>query len=291
MTTTNSNALTVGLLHPGQMGTFVGASVMAAGQRVIWTSAGRGPATIARAAREGLEDVQSLDRLVEQADIILSVCPPHAAEDVARQVAALGFARTYVDANATSPATARRIAGTVEGAGATFVDGGIIGVPTPRHGETRLYLSGEQAEYVASVIGGPGLLEVIPIAGPPGAASALKMAYSTWTKAGSAMLLNILAMTHNEGVYEALMYEWSRSHPQLEAHIARLRGSAAKAWRYVGEMEEMADTYEANGLPRGFHEAAAEVYRRLVQHKDDPDAPTGRELATELLAEEQQAAR
>lgn len=286
MTTSNGNTpatTTVGLLHPGKMGSFVGKSIADAGVRVLWCSDGRSPATAARAEADGLEAVSTLAELVSASDIVLSVCPPHAAEEQAAAVAACGFDGIYVDGNAVSPATSRTVAETVEGAGATFVDGGIIGVPTTNHGETRLYLSGELAPHVASILNGPGYLEVIPIDGPPGAASALKMAYSTWTKAGSAMLAAILAMTQNEGVYDALMSEWARSHPELEARAARLKGGAAKAWRFVGEMEEMADTYEANGLPRGFHEAAADIYRRLVQFKDDPDAPGGAELAQELL--------
>jgi len=277
---------TVGLIHPGQMGSFVGASIVAAGVRVLWASEDRSAATAARAEFNGLEGVPSLAVLVEQSDIVLSVCPPHAAEHVANEVAALGFSRIYVDANAVSPATARRVATTVEAAGATFVDGSIIGVPARQKGETRLYLAGEQAAHLASIFDGPGLLDVISIDGPPGAASALKMAYSTWTKAGSAMLAMILAMTQREGVYDALVAEWEISHPELAARSARLKSSAAKAWRFIGEMEEMADTYEANGLPRGFHEAAAEIYRRLAHYKDDPNAPAGGELAKELLKEE-----
>ena len=38
-----------------------------------------------------------------------------------------------------------------------------------------------------------------------------------------------------------------------------------KAWRWVGEMEEAADTVAAVGVPDGFSRSAAEMYRRMAQ--------------------------
>src|SRR5579862_4343203 len=116
---------TVGLLHPGEMGAAVGQCLVAAGHRVLWLPEGRSPASAARAAAAGLTAAASgLAGLVGEADVIMSVVPPHAALDVARQVAGSGFGGVYVDANAVAPATALEIAGIV---GAGYVDGGIIG--------------------------------------------------------------------------------------------------------------------------------------------------------------------
>ena len=115
-------------------------------------------------------------------------------------------------------------------------------------------------------------------------ASALKMAYAGWTKGTSALLADIIALALAEGVHESLVMEWERSQPGLLQRSERgLPSAAAKAWRFVGEMEEIAATFEANGLPDGFHRAAADVYRRLEQFKDDPNAPGGAELAKHLL--------
>src|SRR2546421_8577827 len=120
---------TIGLLHPGEMGASVGRAARANGHRVLWASEGRGPDTAARAAGAGLEDAGTLRALGSASDVVLSVCPPHAAGDVARGVAAAGFRGLYVDGNAVAPATARALGTLIEKAGATFVDGGIVGPP------------------------------------------------------------------------------------------------------------------------------------------------------------------
>src|SRR5215475_5496906 len=162
------------------MGSMVGAAARANGLRVLWASDGRGGQTAARAASAGLEDVKTLAPLAASSQIILSVCPPHAAVDLARLVMGKSFTGIYVDGNAVSPATAREIAKIVTGGGATFVDGGIIGPPPKNRGTTRMYLSGAEAGRVARLFE-QGALEVIAIEGGPGAASALKMAYAAYT--------------------------------------------------------------------------------------------------------------
>lgn len=275
MTTT----VTIGLLHPGEMGSAVGAAARTNGARVLWASHDRGPGTRARAEAAGLEDAGSLTAVLAQSDVVLSVCPPHAALDVARAVARERFRGTFVDANAVSPATAREIAGIVEKAGATFVDGGIIGLPPTRRGTTRLYLSGAEAPRVAARFA-RGALEAIALEGGAGAASALKMAYASYTKGHAALLLAIRALAAAENVDEALVAEWRLSQPDLPGRSEdAARSTARKAWRFVGEMEEIAATFTAAGLPGGFHEAAAEVYRRLAPYKDTPAAPAVGEVA------------
>jgi 3-hydroxyisobutyrate dehydrogenase-like beta-hydroxyacid dehydrogenase len=275
MTTT----VTIGLLHPGEMGSAVGAAARAGGARVLWSGEGRGASTRERAAAAGLEDAGSLAALVAASDAILSVCPPHAAADVARRVAGLGFRGTFVDANAVSPATAREIAGIVQKEGATFVDGGIIGLPPTRRGTTRLYLAGAEAPRIAALFA-PGALEAIALEGGPGAASALKMAYAAYTKGHAALLLAIRALASAEGVDPALLAEWRLSQPDLPGRSEdAARSTARKAWRFVGEMEEIAATFTEAGLPGGFHQAAAEVYRRLAHYKDTPAPPAVAEVA------------
>jgi 3-hydroxyisobutyrate dehydrogenase-like beta-hydroxyacid dehydrogenase len=220
--------------------------------------------------------------LVRRADVILSICPPHAALDVGRAVADQGFRGIYVDANAVAPGTARDIATLVEAAGATFVDGGIIGPPPERAGTTRLYLAGRAAPRVAAAFAGSSL-EAIVLDGPPGAASALKMAYAAWTKGSAALLMAVRALATAEGVDDALVREWARSLPELPARSeAAVRGNARKAWRFVGEMEEIAATFGAAGLPDGFHRAAAVVYERLAGYKDSGEPPPLPEVAKAL---------
>jgi 3-hydroxyisobutyrate dehydrogenase-like beta-hydroxyacid dehydrogenase len=202
--------------------------------------------------------------------------------EVARQVAARRFAGVYLDANAVSPDTVRATASILEKAGARFVDGGIVGPPPKTSGTTRLYLSGKEAGRVAALFK-MGSLEAIVLNGPPGAASALKVAYAAYTKGTAALLLAIRALAIKEGVDEALVQEWARSLPELSARTdAALRGSVRKAWRFVGEMEESAATFAESGLPDGFSRAAAEVYRRLEGYKDAKQPPSVLEVAATL---------
>ena len=256
------------LLHPGAMGASVGASLQGAGARVYWVDTGRSSATRQRAERARLTACASLAAGLSAVDAVVSVCPPHAAVSVAEQVAGNGFAGTYVDANAVAPATAQRVAETVASGGATFVDGGIIGPPAWRAGTTRLYLSGSAADRVARWFRG-GPLEAIPLTADAGAASGLKMAYAGWTKGSSALLVTVRALAAALGVEDALLGEWERSLPDLAARSSTAAtGTAPKAWRFTGEMDEIAATLAAAGLPPGFHLAAADVYRRLADFKD-----------------------
>jgi hypothetical protein len=166
-----------------------------------------------------------------------------------------------VDANAVAPATAREVAEVVRAAGGRFVDGGIVGPPPHETGTTRLYLSGADAGEAAELFAG-SILDALVVSGEVGDASAVKMAYAAWTKGTAAMLLAIRELASYEGVESALLAEWDLSQPELRDRFERAARSAeAKGWRWVGEMEEIAATFEAAGLPGGFHRAAAEVYR------------------------------
>lgn len=229
-----------------------------AGADVLWAPEGRSAATVERAAAAGLRPV-SLDELVRRCDVLLSICPPHAAVDVARSVA--GFGGVLCDANAVSPATARRIGALAEQSGASFVDGGIVGGP-PAEAGTRLYLSGARAGEVAALFEGTAL-EAVVLGPEPGTASALKACYAGWTKGSAALLIAIADAAAGLGVGDALHAEWARSVPELPARLERARRSAAeKGWRWVGEMEEIEATLADAGFPGGFHAAAADVYRR-----------------------------
>ncbi len=276
--------VTVGLLHPGEMGSVIGGILRAAGARVLWASEGRSSASRERAATAELSDVRNLEALVGESEVILSVCPPHAAVDVARRVSGLGFGGVYLDANAISPNSARVVGGFVERSGAHFVDGGIVGPPPKSPGTTRLYLSGRESGRLAALFKA-GPLETIVLEGPPGAASALKVAYAAYTKGVSALLLAIRALAIREGVDDALAQEWARSLPDLADRTeAALRGSVRKAWRFVGDMEENAATFEAAGIPDGFSKAAADVYRRLAGYKNAKLTPSIAEVAASLSA-------
>ena len=216
---------TVGLLHPGEMGAAVGGSLIPLGHEVLWDPAGRSRATTGRALAAGLTGV-SFDRLIARSSVIFSICPPHAALDVARQVATAGYTGCYVDANAISVATAEQVSAVVTGAGATYVDGGIVGAPPEVAGHTRLYLSGPHANQVRPLFS-RSRLDARIAEGPPYAASAVKMAYAAWTKGSSALLLAARALARAGGVERTLLAEWSLSQPDLTAQSERSAAAAA----------------------------------------------------------------
>ena len=254
------------LLHPGEMGASIGAALRAGNHAVCWVSESRSDATRQRAAAADLTPAKTLEQALANADDVISVCPPDAAIDVARRVRDAGFNGVYVDANAVSPATSRCLA---DIAGDGFVDGGIIGPPARRPGATRLYLSGDHAARVASWFEG-SLVDARVV---PCSASALKMCYAAYTKGSSAVILAIRALAASQGVEDALLAEWDISQPGLGARSdAAARGTSRKAWRFEGEMQEIAATFADAGLPSGFHEAAADVYRRMRGLKTVEDA-------------------
>jgi len=273
---------TIGVLHPGDMGATVAASACAGGSRVLWASEERSPETRERAAAAGLEDAGTLVSLVAASDVIFSVCPPHSALDLARTVVGHGFSGIYVDANAVSPRTVGEISRVIEHGGATVVDGGIIGPPARARGTTRLYLSGAEALRIARLFA-EGPLDAIALDGGPGAASALKMAYAAYTKGTAALLVSIRALAIRAGVDQALLGEWALSQKDLGARSERAAGETArKAWRFTGEMAEIAATFDDAGLPDGFFRAAGEIYEALAGYKDTPDMPSVAEVAKAL---------
>lgn len=272
---------TIAVLHPGEMGSGVAAQLVSAGHRVLWCSAGRSAATRKRAAEAGLIEKLSVGEALREAEIVFSICPPHAVQDVAREVAGLGFKGVYVDANAVAPKTVREVGAIVSAAGARWVDGGIVGnAPGPKK-STRLYLAGPGAADIAALFAGT-YLSTIVLDGPVGAASALKMCYAGWTKGSTALFADIRSLARAEGVDEALIAEWKISKPSAVKDSEAVMNAARKAWRWVAEMEEIAASFEDQKLVGNFHHGAAEIYRRLAEFKDTP-TPPGMDEITGLL--------
>lgn len=281
MTRRSDTAL--GLLHPGEMGATVGAAAAFDVGRVLWASDGRSAATRNRAEAAGLTDVTSVAALARESDVIVSVCPPAAALQVAEDVAKHGFTGVFVDANAVSPATARALGSVFEAGPADFVDGGIIGPPARKAGTTRLHLSGPRAAEVAACFE-TGPLAAHVVDGPVGAASALKMTFAAYTKGTSALLAASYAVARAEGVDTELLREWEQSAPEAPGRLRLgVPNAARKAWRFTGEMHEIAATFEAAGITSGFHQAAAEIFERLAGFRDASEPPTPEAVADRLL--------
>lgn len=273
----------IGILHPGEMGVSIAASASNSGHQVYWMSEGRSDKTRERAEKSGLIEINSLFPFCQICEVIISICPPHAAEEIARSANEAGFRGLYLDANAISHRRAIKMGQRLEANGVHFVDGGIIGGPAWRPKETWLYLSGEHAEDIASCFSN-GPLETKLIGNDVGKASALKMCYAAYTKGTTALLSAIIAVAESLTVREELYQQWDMDEQgfseQVDRRVARV---TAKAWRFEGEMREIASTFGEAGLPDGFHEAAAEVYGRMSHFKDSNGTPRLDDILKALL--------
>jgi 3-hydroxyisobutyrate dehydrogenase-like beta-hydroxyacid dehydrogenase len=167
--------------------------------------------------------------------------------------------------------------------GIQFVDGGIIGGPAWTPSETRLYLSGEHAnEFVTCFSNGP--LETKIVGSEIGKASALKMCYAAYTKGTTALLTAILAAAESLNVREELYQQWDMDEEGFSEQVnRRVRRATAKAWRFEGEMTEIASMFHEVGLPDGFHQSAAKIYHRMASFKDATEIPLLNEVLKALL--------
>jgi 3-hydroxyisobutyrate dehydrogenase-like beta-hydroxyacid dehydrogenase len=270
----------IGILHPGEMGISIAASAMSGGHLVYWVSTGRSEQTRMRATKQNLIELRSLSELCQTCEVILSVCPPHAAEEVARSVIAEGFKGFYLDANAISPQRARKLAKIMEENKIRFFDGAIIGGPAWKKGETFLYLSGKDSEIVKDYFQN-SVLETRFLGEEAGKASALKMCYAAYSKGTTALLIAILATAETLGVRGELYRQWDMDDPSFSEQVnGQVLRSINKAWRFAGEMEEIAATFEEAGLPGGFHQTAAEVFRRMADMKPDSSGQLNQILTT-----------
>ncbi|HEU0087540.1 MAG TPA: DUF1932 domain-containing protein [Pseudonocardiaceae bacterium] len=262
-----SASATVGLLHPGRMGAAIAVQIMTNGHTVLWCPDGRSPATHHRAEHAGLRPAP-LGQLLADSGIVLSICPPAVAEQIATEVAEVGYSGIYVDANAISPARLHQITVRLTEAGAVVVDGCIFGSPPggqPHGGQpsARLYLAGAPtaSRRVAGLLTGT-LAEPVLLDDHPGQASALKMAFACFQRTSrvAAALAHALADDHH--VTEALLTEAERMPRDILANRDYLPSVAARAWRWAPEMHDVADALGAQYLPTALTLATADVLQQ-----------------------------
>jgi 3-hydroxyisobutyrate dehydrogenase-like beta-hydroxyacid dehydrogenase len=264
----------VGVVHPGQMGAAIAAQAVRAGAHVLWCPAGRSPATAMRAEEAGLEPVQDLAALLARCQVVLSICPPSAAEELAGEVAGIGFGGIFVDGNAISPARTGRVGAAVTAQGGRFVDGAVIGPPPGDTARARLYLAGHAADVapLAALFSGTAV-EVVAMERAPGAASTLKMAFASYQKATRTLAAVAHALAHQHGVEDLLLVESQRMAGMPLAEPGYLPSVAARAWRWAPEMQEVAETLADSGLPDDLARATGVVLERWSADRDRWDAP------------------
>ena len=255
---------TIAILMPGDMGSGTGWALRESGFEVITCLAGRSPRSRALAEGAGIRDAGTLEQTVAQAGTILSILPPDKALAQARAVAAAmratGARPVYVDCNAISPATARQVAEAIAAAGAPFIDCGIIGLAPGKAPETRFHVSGPDTAPMERLAGNG--IHVFPIGPEIGRASALKMVYAGLTKGTWTLHTALLLGAWRMGVYDELIAEYENSQgAALTAMRARVPFLPTDAGRWSAEMDEIAASLADAGVPSGFHEAAAEIFR------------------------------
>lgn len=266
----------IAIISPGDMGHAIGRVLRERSLDVITCLAGRSERTRGLSAQAGIREVASYDDLLREAELVLSILVPAEAVAAARLVAdgmrRVGRGPCFADCNAVSPATASTIAESITNAGGKFIDASIIGFPPAEGVVPRLYASGPHAE-VMSVLDGRGI-EVVTLGDDIGAASGIKMCYASVTKGTFALYYAAAAAAEKLGLFDEFCRELAHSQPEvLKVMEHQLPLLAPKAFRWVGEMEEIAQTFDAAGATPLLHRGAAEVYRRVAS-STSPDMPS-----------------
>ena len=274
-------------MSPGDMGSAIGKTLSDSGFDVITCLEGRGALTHLRAKESGMRNVQSVDQLVTEAELILSVLVPAEAPALAKLVAGsvrrTGSHPAYADLNAIAPQTVTKINAVMNKAGVTFIDGGIIGSP-PRPGRsTRIYCSGPDTSALESLA--ESGLDIRSLGPKVGQASGLKMVYAASTKGITALWTELLVGARALGLEKALMAEFKLSGVNIDEVLkGRIPSMPRRARRWVGEMEEIAKTFEGVGLTPRMLLGAADMYRLVGETKladqtsREPDPTTDKVL-------------
>ena len=278
---------TVAILSPGDMGHAVGRALGEHGLEVITCLDGRSERTRGLAQKGGFSDVPTLKDMVSRADLVLSILVPSEAVGVAKRVAeairATGSGTPFADCNAVSPQSALVMGEMINEAGGRFIDGSIIGGPPGRGTPPRIYVSGPDIGLVTE-LDGKGVV-VRPIGDGIGRASAIKMCYAAGTKGTAALYAALLTAAEALGVSEELAAELRASQPDVyERMEGQVPGMPIPAARWIGEMEQIAATFEHVGVTPAFHQGAAEMFRLLSQTPFALETPEARD-ASRTLAE------
>lgn len=270
----------VGLLSPGDMGHVVGEVLIQNGLSVLASLDDRSDRTRKLAEKAGIKDLGTYTSLVENVDMVISILVPaeaaHAAERVVEALTETDRKIVYADCNAIAPSTARKIGEVVENAGSTFVDAGIIGGPPRNPGNTRFYCSGPKTSLFEEL--GEYGLDVRVVGDVIGQASGLKMCYAAQTKGYTALATELLIAAQAMGLYEGLIDELLLSQEVRYRSLERgIPGMPTKARRWVGEMEEIAKTFEDLGLTPKIYQGAADMFRLVGDTPLADESPENRD--------------
>ncbi|KUO22193.1 DUF1932 domain-containing protein [Streptomyces dysideae] len=258
--------VTVGLMHPGSMGAAFAAQLRSKGTTVLWCPTGRSESSRQRAKRASMKPVALAD-LVDSVDVLLSLCPPAAAEDVAAQAAAHGFCGTYVEANAITPHRVRNVAERLRNA--VVVDGAVVGSPPVDGKSPTLYLAGprEEVDRLEDLFAGTDV-QTHQLGDDIGKASALKLAYSSYQKASRVLAAVAYGLADANDVSDELIHIASKRTGSYLTETGYIPKTVSRAWRWAPELEDAADLLDETGLPGHLMRAAAEVLHSWDEARD-----------------------
>jgi len=259
---------TVGIMSPGDMGSAVGQVLARHGLIVVAALAERSARTRALAAQAGISDVGTLESLVQKVDMVMSILDPDAAIVAAKRAAdamkSAGATPFYADCNSIALQSSQRVAEIMQAAGAPFAEASIIGAPPRVPGRTRIYTSGPRAQEFAQLAHYG--LDVRNLGPEEGRAKAIKICYATINKGTQAIVTESLVSAKRLGVFAVLMTELETSQKALLKYAQDgLQQMPPKAHRWIGEMNELALTYQGIGLTPRMLAGAADLYRDVGQ--------------------------
>ena len=262
--------VTVAVIGAGEMGSAVGRRLRKMGVRVITELKGRSEQSTRRVADAGLEVIDDDQLLVDEANFILSIVPPGVACAVADRfrgpLCRTECKPTFVECNAIAPKTVHRIETILSETGCGFVDAGIIGGPPPIDDLVkgpRFYASGPHAQMFAGLA--QYGLDIAVLEAPIGAASALKLSYAGLTKGFTALGAAMVGAAAREHLADALRAELARTQPDMLVRLERfIPGMFPKAYRWIAEMEQIADFAGEEGKGATIYQGAARLYGQIA---------------------------
>jgi len=254
----------IGLIGLGEMGSEIGRYLVMNDLEVISVYEGRSEISKKRATKYKIRDAGSIEQFCKISDLVISIIPPDKAVETANLYTSFKNkdGQIYCDLNAISTITAKKIKLLLDEKKIDYVDGAIMGGPPTENYSPRIYLSGKLSEKL-NFLNGKGI-ELMVLKGSDFKASATKMVYASITKGSKALVAGALIAAKKNNVYDELMEElkYSEEYFSLVAKN-QIPSIKHKAYRWVGEMNEISLTYKESGLTGGFHSEAENVYELI----------------------------
>jgi 3-hydroxyisobutyrate dehydrogenase-like beta-hydroxyacid dehydrogenase len=275
---------TIGVMSPGDMGQAIAGQLRQAGFAVNTALDGRSARSKKLAAEAGLSDVGSIARLTAGCDVILSIMNPAAALEFAQQAAAAiaaGHGKPLiVDCNAIAPATLQAVEAAITGAGGRCLDGAIIGSPPRGKAVVNLYFSGPEAPALTALA--TPQMNVRILGNRNGEASALKMCYGAMNKGITALMLETFMAARRLGVEE--IFEKQMRETRSDVHdwlMGAMPVMPPKAYRWVPEMQQIAQTFGDVGMTPRIFEGAADMYELVAKTALGRETPESRDKSVD----------